>query len=72
MIFGTLDQPPTGRELAARQAFRTAGFPIREQSDFRGWLWIHFVADAGLHAQGLRLGSLATLIGNPMPCARRH
>jgi len=63
VIFGTLDQPPTDRELAARQAFRTAGFPIQEQPDFRGWLWLHFVADAGLHSQGLRLGSLANLVG---------
>ncbi len=63
VIFGTLDQPPTRRELAARQVFRAAGFPIQEKSDFRGWLWLHFVADAGLHAQGLRLGSLANLVG---------
>lgn len=63
VIFGTLDQPPTDRELAARQVFRTAGFPIQEKADFRGWLWLHFVADAGLHSQGLRLGSLADLVG---------
>ncbi len=63
VIFGTLGQPPTARERAVRRAFRAAGFLIREQPDFRGWLWLHFVADAGLHAQGLRLGALSALIG---------
>lgn len=29
----------------------------------RGWLWLHFTADAGLHAQALRVGTLADLIG---------
>lgn len=63
VIFGTLGQPPTDRELAVRQMFRTAGFPIHERPDFRGWLWLHFVADAGLHSQALRLGSLSNLVG---------
>ncbi|MER5261906.1 2-dehydropantoate 2-reductase N-terminal domain-containing protein [Actinosynnema sp. NPDC002837] len=63
VVFGTLDQPPTDRGRAVRQAFREAGFRPRERPDFRGWLWIHFVADAGLHAQGLRRGSLAELAG---------
>ncbi|ROO51133.1 ketopantoate reductase [Micromonospora sp. Llam0] len=64
VLFGTLDRPPTTREQAVRQAFRDAGFRPREQPDFRGWVWIHFVLDAGLHAQGLRLGSLAKLAGS--------
>lgn len=63
VIFGTLGQPPTARAQAVRRAFREAGFRPREQPDFRGWLWLHFVADAGLHAQGLRRGSLSQLIG---------
>lgn len=63
VIFGTFGLPPTARERAVRQAFREAGFRPREQPDFRGWLWLHFVSDAGLHSQGLRLGSLSTLIG---------
>lgn len=29
----------------------------------RGWLWLHFIADAGMFAQGLRSGSLAKMIG---------
>ena len=63
VLFGTLGQPPTERERAARQVFRAAGFRLRERADFRGWLWLHFVSDAGLHSQGLRLGSLAELAG---------
>lgn len=65
VVFGTFDQPPTERERAVRHAFREAGFRPREQPDFRGWLWIHFALNAGLHSQGLRLGSLAKLVGAP-------
>ena len=63
VIFGTVGQPPTARAQAVRQTFRSAGFRLREQPDFRGWLWLHFISDAGLHAQGLRRGSLSTLVG---------
>lgn len=63
VVFGTLGQPPTERERTVRQVFRDAGFKPWEQPDFRGWLWIHFVSDAGIHSQGLRVGSLSKLIG---------
>jgi 2-dehydropantoate 2-reductase len=63
VVFGTLGQPPTDRERAVRQAFREAGLRLREKPDFRGWLWVHFVSDAGLFSQGLRLGSLSELAG---------
>lgn len=63
VVFGTLGLPPTARELAVRQAFREAGFRLREQADFRGWLWLHFIADAGISAQGLRRGTMAQLVG---------
>ncbi|KOV82382.1 ketopantoate reductase [Nocardia sp. NRRL S-836] len=63
VVFGTLGRPPTDRERAVRQAFREAGLRIRERPDFRGWLWVHFVSDAGLFSQGLRLGSLSELAG---------
>ncbi|WP_433211943.1 ketopantoate reductase family protein [Dactylosporangium sp. CS-047395] len=63
VVFGTLGQPPTDREQAVRQAFRAAGLRIKEQPDFRGWLWVHFVSDAGLFSQGLRRGSLSKLAG---------
>ncbi|MDT8915241.1 2-dehydropantoate 2-reductase N-terminal domain-containing protein [Amycolatopsis sp. PS_44_ISF1] len=62
-VFGTFDRPPTEREQAVRQAFCRAGLRIKEQADFRGWLLIHFAWNAGLHAQGLKRGSLSELIG---------
>lgn len=65
VFFGTLGRPPTERERAVREAFRQAGFRFREQPDFRGWLWIHFVQNAGLHTQSLKLGSLGKLAGAP-------
>ncbi|MEU7740203.1 2-dehydropantoate 2-reductase N-terminal domain-containing protein [Nonomuraea sp. NPDC049158] len=64
VVFGTLGQPPNDRERAVRQAFRQAGLRLKEQPDFRGWLWVHFVSDAGLLSQGLRLGSLSKLAGS--------
>jgi len=63
VILGTFDTPPTERERTVRQLFREAGFRILEQPDLRGWLWIHFVMDASLYSQSLRLGSLADLAG---------
>jgi 2-dehydropantoate 2-reductase len=63
VVFGTLGPPPTDRELTVRQVFREAGFRLKERPDFRGWLWVHFVSDAGLHSQGLRRGSLSKLAG---------
>ncbi|ATY11849.1 ketopantoate reductase [Amycolatopsis sp. AA4] len=60
-VFGTLGEPMTERERTVRQVFRDAGFRVRERPDFRGWLWVHFVSDAGLHSQGVRLGSLSSL-----------
>lgn len=59
--FGTLGAPPSERERTVRQVFRDAGFRLREQPDFRGWLWVHFASDAGLHSQGVRVGSLSSL-----------
>lgn len=64
VVFGTLRTAPSARGLATREAFRRARLIIQEQQDIRGWLWIHFIADAGMHAQGVRLGSLSRLIGN--------
>ena len=51
--FGTFGTDPTERELAVRDLFRKSGFKVQEQRDFRGWLWIHFAASAGLIAQAL-------------------
>jgi 2-dehydropantoate 2-reductase len=64
VFFGTLGGQPSERERAVRTVFRQAGFTIRETTDFRGWLSIHFLQNAGLHTQSLRLGSLAELAGS--------
>ncbi|GAB2579808.1 2-dehydropantoate 2-reductase N-terminal domain-containing protein [Microlunatus antarcticus] len=61
VFFGTLGGPPSERGRAVRAVFRKAGFRISETTDFRGWLTIHFLQNAGLHTQSLRLGSLAAL-----------
>jgi 2-dehydropantoate 2-reductase len=65
VVFGTLGQQLSAREQEVRHVFRGAGFRISEQSDIRGWLWIHFAFNAGMHSQGVRLGSLSKLIGAP-------
>ncbi|MDX8053860.1 2-dehydropantoate 2-reductase N-terminal domain-containing protein [Lentzea sp. BCCO 10_0798] len=65
VLFGTVG-PQTERGRVVRRVFREAGFRIKEEPDFRGWLLLHFVSDAGLFSQGLRLGALADLAG------RRH
>jgi 2-dehydropantoate 2-reductase len=58
------DGPATPRGAAVRGAFRDAGIAVRAQPDFAGWLGVHFVADAGVHALGLRLGTMSLLVGN--------
>ncbi|WP_104062284.1 ketopantoate reductase family protein [Arthrobacter sp. 4R501] len=64
VIIGTDSASPTPRELAVRTAFREAGLAVRDEKDMRGWLWLHFISDAGMFAQGLRSGSLANMIGD--------
>ncbi len=65
VVIGTLDGAPNERGLAVRRLLRDAGLRIREQPDMRGWLRLHVLADAGMHAQGLRLGSMSRMIGRP-------
>ena len=63
----TLAAPASGpdrRGLEARLAFRQAGFVVRDQRDMRGWLWLHFVLDAGMFSAGVQHGGLATMIGD--------
>jgi 2-dehydropantoate 2-reductase len=61
VVFGSFGNTLTERESALRQMFRDAGFRINEQRDYRGWLLIHFLSNAGLFSQGLRIGSLSEL-----------
>jgi 2-dehydropantoate 2-reductase len=59
--FGTFGDEPTARDLAVREVFRGAGFKLREHRDFRSWLWIHFVTNAGMLAEALAAGSLGAV-----------
>ncbi|ASZ13492.1 hypothetical protein KTO58_06735 [Chitinophaga pendula] len=60
--FGTFNTTPTAREIAARQIFKAAGFKIKEHKDFRSWLSIHFVVNAGFLSQVLRTGSIKKVL----------
>ena len=63
----TLAAPAAGRDrrgLEARLAFRQAGFVVRDEPDMRGWLWLHFVLDAGMFSEALHQGGLSAMIGN--------
>lgn len=64
VIIGTSDPAPTRREQDVLSAFRQAGLGVRQEKDMRGWLWLHFVADAGMFDQAQRSGSLAHMIGD--------
>jgi Ketopantoate reductase len=52
------------RGSAVEAAFRQAGFRVRVLGDIRDWLWLHFIADVGMHAQGSVHGGLSNLIGD--------
>ncbi|WP_044218684.1 ketopantoate reductase family protein [Chitinophaga pinensis] len=62
--FGTFGTAPTAREIAVRQLFKSSGFKILEHKDFKTWLSIHFLVNAGLLSQALRAGSLGLLLSS--------
>lgn len=64
VIIGISGPSPTRREQEVVAAFRQAGLAAREEQDMRGWLWLHFIADAGMFDQAVRSGSLAMMIGD--------
>ena len=64
VIIGTTGASPARREQQVLTAFRQAGIAVRQETDMRGWLWLHFIADAGMFAQAMRSGSLANMIGD--------
>lgn len=53
VTFGTFGHPLSSREHATRALFAQSGFKIQEQTDFRGWLLIHFAQNAGLQSEFL-------------------
>lgn len=64
VILGKTDTAPTRREQEVLEAFRQAGLAVRQEGDMRGWLWLHFIADAGMFDQAIRSGSLANMVGD--------
>lgn len=64
IILGRAGETPGPRERAVHAAFRRAGLAVRWEGDIRGWLRLHFIADAGMFAEGLRSGSLAKMVGD--------
>ncbi|MBT1610947.1 ketopantoate reductase family protein [Curtobacterium poinsettiae] len=60
---GTTGTAPDRRELV-RSVFQQAGFTVQDEDDIRGWLWLHVVLDAGMFAQALHSGGLATMVGD--------
>ena len=64
VIIGMTGASPTRREQDVLTAFHQAGLTVRQEKDIRGLLWLHFIADAGMFAQGRRSGSLAKMIGD--------
>ncbi len=64
VVVGTAGASPAPREQQVMTAFRQAGLGIRQETDMRGWLWIHVAADAGMMSQALRSGSLARMVGD--------
>lgn len=64
VVIGTVGASPQPPVQEIVTAFRQAGLTVRQQNDMRGWLWLHFIADAGMFNQALRIGSLANMIGD--------
>ena len=64
VVVGVPDPEPSPREHQVIAAFRQAGIAVRRERDMRGWLWIHFIADAGMFDQAIRSGSLAKMTGD--------
>lgn len=59
-----LATPVTARQKTVRHLFKTSGFKIIEHKDFKTWLSIHFVVNAGLLSQALRAGSMGLLLAS--------
>ncbi|MBN7773585.1 ketopantoate reductase family protein [Clostridium aminobutyricum] len=58
------DSNHTARYQSVRELFHKAGFSVSEPKDFRSWLWFHFVLNAGLAAQTLKVGGYINLLNS--------
>jgi 2-dehydropantoate 2-reductase len=54
----------TTRYQTVCKLFCEAGFSVSEPKDFRSWLWLHFVLNAGLAAQALKVGGYSNLLSS--------
>jgi len=64
VVIGATGASLTRREHDVLSVFEQAGLAVRQEKDLRGWLWLHFIADAGMFAQAARSGSLASMVGD--------
>jgi len=64
VVIGTAGTSPSRREIDVRAVFRHASLAVRLEKDMRGWLFVHFVSDAGMLSQAMRSGSMANMIGD--------
>jgi 2-dehydropantoate 2-reductase len=64
VVVGTGHGPTSRPEQVVLSALRQAGLAVRQEEDMRGWLWLHFIADAGMYAQAVRKGSLSAMVGD--------
>ncbi len=63
VFLGFCDNSNRGaRYQAVRRLFAGADFSVSQVRDFRSWLWIHFVLDAGLLTEALAAGGQASLV----------
>lgn len=54
----------TARHRMVRNLLRRAGFTVPASSDFRSWLWFHFLIDAALATRSLSAGSFSTVLNS--------
>lgn len=65
VILGTLATEATDRHRAVKQLFLSAGFRVSEQRHFRDWLWHHFVLDAAVAIEVLKVGGMKPFADSP-------
>ncbi|WP_258370094.1 MULTISPECIES: ketopantoate reductase family protein [unclassified Curtobacterium] len=64
VVLGSCGTPGDRRAPEVRTTLQQAGLVVRDEPDMRGWLWSHFVMDAGMFSQALTSGGLAAMIGD--------
>jgi 2-dehydropantoate 2-reductase len=51
----------SARDNSVRSMFESAGFKVSFKKDFRSWLWVHFIMNAGMAAVALNVGGYKTM-----------